>query len=129
MRTFKFRAWDGKRMHDDFVLVDIDWISKKNIGCPVNAGFSQLPDEGWVIMQFTELHDKNGKEVFEGDIVNWFHPTSEVLGVVEYQSEWEGPSPEVCCFGVRIGGIFYCFQGDDGYEIIGNIYEHKELLK
>ena len=64
MREIKFRAWDkiGNKWFVDLpVCIQIDREGELNC---FNGG---------VIYQYTGLHDKNGKEIYEGDIVNhWF---------------------------------------------------------
>jgi len=74
-----------------------------------------------VVMQFTGLLDKNGKEIYEGDIVREFwngNPDPCCVQVVEWDdNESSGP---------RVVG-FYLQDGDE-YEVIGNIYENPELL-
>lgn len=64
MREIKFRAWNkiDKEMGIPFTLDDL-----------YQAGLCQLKkkheEENYILMQFTGLHDKNGKEIYEGDIV------------------------------------------------------------
>jgi uncharacterized phage protein (TIGR01671 family) len=69
------------------------------------------------VMQYTGLKDKNGKEVYEGDILA---NTSHKNMVVEYTDD-----------GYSVGGFalgFYLRQSKDGAEIIGNIFQNPELL-
>lgn len=77
--------------------------------------------------QYTGLHDKNGKEIYEGDFVR-FHMHERGIHESEYQTG-------LVEFG---GGRFYAyldcstlyFCGDsEDYEVIGNIYDNPELLK
>jgi hypothetical protein len=72
-------------------------------------------DDDFILMQFTGLHDKNGKEIYEGDIVgsSWGYPHSKV-GIVDFEN--------------IIYAKHECVIPDD-LEVIGNIYEHPELLK
>jgi uncharacterized phage protein (TIGR01671 family) len=117
MRKIKFRAWDKeeKRM---FPVISFANVSFGNYENP----------ERYEIMEYTGLDDKNGKEIYEGDIVK-LHPTSDAcvvefgeqsishdfLGVGFYTKEKDGSQ----------GNIF----GGSYVEIIGNIYKNPELLK
>lgn len=65
--------------------------------------------------QFTGLTDKNGKKIFEGDIVESPHGTRGVV-------EWHGAE---CAFLVNIGDDWQTMD-DCTYEVIGNIYDNKE---
>ena len=80
-------------------------------------------DDEIILMQSTGLHDKNGKEIFEGDILG----TKDGLlnGVVEYRAD----------LGMFVNSLIrynnferLCNIGSDR-EIIGNIYENPELLE
>lgn len=121
-REIKFRAWDGSRMcavtqlefgiNDGIIMGSFGWY-----GGMVGA-------VGVKIMQYTGLKDKNGKEIYEGDIVN-VEPFTKT-GRIEVVG-WYAPI---------MGSItLHPFQGDAYHwlsqdcEVIGNIYENPELLK
>ena len=77
------------------------------------------------LMQSTGLLDKNGKEVFVGDIVKCTRGCHhEVYLENEYGGTFIGGMPAIYLKGLSKG---YAWTGDE--EIIGNIYENKELLE
>lgn len=115
MREIKFRVWDSrfKRMiAADEVMICA--ATGKARGCKGGPGFV----DHWAPLQFTGLYDKNGKEVYEGDIVG------------EKDVWWEPVVFDQGCFCVDLDPIGYHFEGEDTcLEILGNIYENPELLK
>lgn len=125
-RKLKFRAWDEthKIMHHNFQFIKSgdkgnDWIvftsdKQKLTDKPhplENPYFSQQLK----IMQFTGLHDKNGKEIYEGDIVK----CDELIMTVEFvQSSF--------CKCNENGN--WIIHSHDNIEVIGNLYENHELI-
>ena len=138
-REIKFRAWDD---------INKKWLlgyDKPNLG-----GFSMLGEvmafgeynkmlssfnlEDWdkiILMQFTGLKDRNGKEIYEGDVIRCTDDADEIselnsdtgYGNVEWLNE---------------SGMWYVYEINNGIdilmqegyiEVIGNIYENPELLK
>lgn len=83
------------------------------------------PREKIVLMQSTGLFDKNGKEVFVGDIIKCTRGClHEVYLEKEYGGTYIGGMPAIYLKGIREG---YAWTGDE--VIIGNIYENPELLE
>lgn len=81
------------------------------------------------IMQYTGLKDKNGKEIYEGDVVSY---EFILFSKIQTKTQWIQYAPEVGSFvvaGMNGKGDLISAIGSDILEIIGNIYENKELLK
>ena len=104
MREYKFRAWDKrfKRMVYD---------------SPMAILF--LNDSDHELMQYTGLHDKNGKEIYEGDIVNGESDYGKVIGEVNWEDSFAGwaiGNTRMSAF-----RLLTC-------KVIGDIYSNPELL-
>lgn len=131
MRPIKFRAWDSKESR---WMVD----GRTEMGI---YDFAFRPDMNWtfitkaealervVFMQFTGLLDKNGKEIWEGDICRI--RTVEDDG--SWKEEWENTEIWFCDgkFLTRYYGFpvsSYSGRGQAQIEVVGNIYETPYLL-
>lgn len=119
----KFRAW----LKNDKEMIDVDEIHWYNgnfefIGDGIT--FQRLADEV-ELMQSTGLFDKNGQEVFVGDIIKCTRGCPhEVYIEKEYGGTFVGGMPAVYLKGLLSG---YAWTGDE--EIIGNVYQNHELLE
>lgn len=131
MREIKFRAWDkkGKQMvnHIEKLLFTNDCLDTLvsaydlEVKDGQNSGIYNRKFEHIELMQFTGLKDKNGKEIYEGDIIQYdFLPEG---GDQRAEVVYEGRS-----FCLKNGGNSY-MPHQDRMEIIGNIYKNPELLK
>ena len=123
----KFRAWDttNKEMFKDTFA-----ITESGQVVIVEQGFvTDTPEyvfvDNLVIMQSTGLKDKNGKEVFVGDIIKCTRGCPhEVYLEKEYGGTYIGGMPAIYLKGIREG-----YAWTEHEEIIGNIYENPEILK
>ena len=116
----KYRAWAKyKKIMSEVKSIDFwseEIITKK---------FMESDFDDIVLMQSTGLHDKNGKEVFVGDIIKCTRGCPhEVYLEKQYGGIYVGGMPAIYLKGIREG---YAWTGAE--EIIGNIYENPELLE
>ena len=119
----KFRAWLKKRQEMDNEIDHISWLEDE-LYCIGDGITYMVSAEDLVLMQSTGLVDKNGKEIFEGDIVKmskdvYSEPTYyEVVrhrgGAYRLESKQHG-----CELWLR----------HTDCEIVGNVYENRELLE
>ncbi len=126
-RDIKFRAWDevSEKM--------LNW--NEFLDTNMKNTFIAPESTGLILMQYTGLHDKNEKEIYEGDIVlyeDWEmayegggNDSFINKGIVEY-------CEDNCCYNVTerqtvdITDVLY--KDNEDLEVIGNIYENPELL-
>lgn len=137
MREIKFRVWDGKGKY----MVDStfgEWVSFDGVLYTESEKKYDTPNieieksENYILMQYTGLKDKNGKEIYEGDIVRWkdrFVLLGESMDKKEGISQivWRG-------VGFDIEESSFGYEGEsmiswDNLEVIGTIHENPELLE
>ena len=130
-REIKFRAWDKKeKIMLNAVNVVNGFRSLENGQITISQLFDEEKGKRYTPLQYTDLKDKNGKEIYEGDMVKGVHirKTSrdsnelQIIGVVDFKEGMFGLTNQL---------------DDDAYslnriiveKIIGNICENPELIK
>ena len=128
MADIKFRAWDKLTKTMRYVLC-IDWL---NGLVDLNGGiierkYNNSEDDEVILMQYTGLKDKNGKDIYEGDIVEAWSEGQKAIGKVKQRIDglwlmypaWQSG---------KSWGLMPNKERKTTVEIIGNIYENKELI-
>ena len=154
-REIKFRVWD--KVLDEMALPcqwEEDFVGggNKKIGLYIYRsssdprGHSSLSwvlhhPESFILMQYTGLKDKDGVEIYEGDICNihiFIQELGENMGVMEGEREFVAEICFDCICGLSAknskgdSGPLYMYNGfedsEEQIEVIGNIHQHRELL-
>ncbi len=124
MRILKFRAWSPLKKHwsnkfDDIFINQDGEVYDDDVRTHDTPNREISKNDRLIISMFTGLLDKNGKEIYEGDILKHYH---RGMGRVIY----EAPGFRV------IGDDFDVWLGLDAKKhicVIGNIYSNPELIK
>lgn len=118
-RKIKFRIWndyDKKMIHWNELL-------ENNL-----ANIFTIPSYDKWLMQYTGLHDKNGKEIYEGDIVycqTKFGKAKAIIKFIDgkFVAYWDSILTHP-----QNGHCIACYEINKRFEVIGNIYDNPELL-
>jgi uncharacterized phage protein (TIGR01671 family) len=119
-REIKFRAWNPN--WDEMVYSTLETVFDKRefYSFGFEVGFSHYPKEGWIIAQYTGLKDKNGKEIYDGDICE----SIDGIFLVTWNEE---KSAFIMVF--QDGERLYLEEMWEDTKIIGNINDTPELIK
>lgn len=121
MREIKFRVWD--RIKKEFELIDSLYELQK-----MNLSDAEFLNKDF--LQFTGLEDKNGVEIYEGDVIQYYPEDGIAIAQIVFD-ENEDEGTFLCGFNCRLlNNIDYPDEEYDAreLEVIGNIYENPELL-
>ena len=147
MRDIKFRAWDG-----DKIISLSSAYTKELISIQINDDNSEYSNDistefsHVILMQYTGLNDKNGVEIYEGDVVSYWNGGMKACKKSDQGSKhYPNISPyyfkilenkhveiiyEAPSFKIKNGNpLGSMYLGSDEIEVVGNIYENPELLE
>lgn len=139
MREIKFRAWDKKKKewmkefyvgHNGIVYDFFD--NYYPIGNYYPKELTCIPEKDFELNQVIGLTDKNGKEIYEGDILS--SPSYGNVEVVWPEKYITGDNEDIMAWCVtgpdykKLDGVYRGLDVQYTWEIIGNIYENPELL-
>ena len=125
-REIKFRAWDSEFgrwiLPDDIQVCGDGTIYGDRRGeDPDSDVIDTIQPPKLILEQYTGLHDKNGREIYEGDIIKGYFGSV----VVEYVEEDAGVYP---FSRPAYGGYEYECENADVSEVLGNVHQNPELL-
>lgn len=124
MREILFR---GKRMDNgEWIEGDLRHWSSEKVGIHSDALRRTLPVFPETVGQYTGLTDKNGKRIFEGDIID-HHVQGDILvnrGVIQWDARCARWSHRLNTMSPELA-----FFNPDAWEVIGNIYDNPELVE
>ena len=132
-QVIKFRAWDknfGQMLHkgvSDYYKGDELAIRLDGELLYVESGEINKPRNNYILMQYTDLKDQDGKEIYEGDILEFYvglneqkEPAQREVGTVEWN-----PTEARYRAGRWTLDSFWASRS----KVIGNIYEDPEITK
>ena len=139
MREIKFRAWDKEKEK----MVIAAWRMSMNLNGNIywkvdhyDGNFNLKEREEtdgnnrFTLMQFTGLHNKNGQEIYEGDICkySYINPMTREERTFVWKVEWSNGAYWLHSIDDSLQDTLLWIQHKE-IEVIGNIYENPELLK
>jgi len=128
MRETKFRAWDTENQlmvyDSNDTLCDVVMNLNGSLWCP--DSYYMGCEKNYILMQYTGLQDKNGKEIWEVDIVRTLGLMDNIVGKVQFSSRigWQIHPPD---WATDLGYSLYEVRAFT--EVIGDIYSNPELLE
>lgn len=130
-RTIRFRAWDTHTktfIYFGGIPRFDDTLNTATFDCSPVLGEQDAAGSRFILEEFTGLHDKNGKEIYEGDIV--YDILEDTRHVVKWFSSDDYPAFDLePGFDGEINGFSEATNDREGLEVIGNIHENPDLIE
>ena len=134
MRTLKFRAWD--KLNKSFTYSDTG--HQDHYILTLDGRFQNLQNgsggDEYVVQQYIGLKDKNGKEIYEGDYINFSTDCTHPLGdkdIIDWKNQEVHHDDKLACY---FFGYKYEFQMMDKVmpetlEVVGNMFDNPVLIE
>lgn len=132
-REIKFRAFGQKAQTKImFDVKKLDFVAKIIVVADLETNPCYLKMDEAILMQYTGKDDKNGKEIYEGDVIKYHH--GEDIGIVKFgkfisHDRYDCGETEMLGYYVQDRYGRQDTLAEVVCEIIGNIYENPELLE
>jgi uncharacterized phage protein (TIGR01671 family) len=125
LRAIKFRVWD--KLAKVYILPDVGYQGHYIMS--LNGQFHNLQNgsggDEYIVQQFTGLNDKDGKEIYAGDVLYFDNKTMQATLKVKEKQDHNGYG--FICYGKNENDL-WAFPYYKDIKIIGNIFDNPELV-